>query len=293
MGLHVRHVIREGLSRGTARSGIILMILFFLTTAVQTTFVWLATSTYLPLGTVATPPAAAGADLPLAGTELPNALAFQASVVASFAGGLVTIPVQVVAHRTLVSDWRTKIPEEYVLYRLGRATLHLLVGSWVVFVLGALIFLLSAGIGIAGAVTVMTVMASDWLVASWPGRALVVVSSLVLLLPTVLFGIGIVFFSQEIAVRDKGVRDALVESWRLTRGHRLRLGVLIVGPLLLHGLLGTVLSLLLTDALSQIVVVAETAVGTVLIQGIMAVAYLEVSGIDPASELTTRRTDAG
>lgn len=115
------------------------------------------------------------------------------------------------------------------------------------------------------------------------------VASLVLLLPTAVFGIGVAFFSQEVAIRDKGVRGALVGSWRLTRGHRLRLGVLIFVPLVIHGILGMVLSLLATGALSQGIVVVETAIATVLIQGIMAVAYLEISGINPDTELTTTR----
>ncbi|MFW5964333.1 MAG: hypothetical protein ACOCQM_05660 [Natronomonas sp.] len=75
---------------------------------------------------------------------------------------------------------------------------------------------------------------------------LIIVGSVFLLLPGVFFAVVFFFMRQRIAIEDENFVEAMAESWRLTKGHRIEvfaLGLLVVVVSLIDELVGSVLSL--------------------------------------------------
>lgn len=290
MALRIRDALSDGVPRGIARSGIILMVSYFLVSLLQTGLIQVVTSTYLPLGAVTTPGMTETPVGPDPGAQLPELVSAQAAAIAGFTGGVLTTPVQIVSVRTLVSKYRSRIPEELIFHRLGWATVNTLLGSWLLFFFELLIFLLSFGGGFWVLFTVFGGSTLGALVSTWPGRGLLAVIGLVLLFPVAFFAVSMTFLRQEIAVRDKNLFRAAIQSWRLTSGNRIRLIMLSLLLLIPHSVLaGLVFQLI--PAYAQYVVILETAVVTVITQGIMAVAYIQLTD-DSVEMLLEFDTDA-
>lgn len=104
---------------------------------------------------------------------------------------LANAATSVVAMRALVSEHVDTIPDDLLSRRLTRATVNDVAAEIVAAVL--------IGIGL-----------------------------LLLILPGVFLAVCFYFSRPLIAVEDRGFVDALAESWRLTRGHRLRVFALFV-----------------------------------------------------------------
>lgn len=291
MALRIRDALSEGVARGIARSGIILMVSYLLVSLLQTGFIQLVTSAYLPLGAVTTPGMTETPVGPGPGTQLPELVSAQAAAIAGFTGGVLTVPVQIVSIRTLVSTYRSRIPEELIFHRLGWATVNALFGSWLLFFFGLLIFLLSFGGGFWVLLTVLSESTLGTLVSTWPGRGLLVVIGLVLLFPVVFFTVSMAFLRQEIAIRDKNLFHAAIQSWRLTSGSRIRLVVLTLLLLIPHSVFAGLIFELLSPTYAQYIVILESAVITVITQGIMAIAYIQLTE-EPVEMLFEFDTDA-
>lgn len=93
---------------------------------------------------------------------------------------------------------------------------------------------------------------------------LIIVGSVFLLLPGVFFAVVFLFMRQRIAVENENFVEAMAESWRLTKGHRIEvfaLGLLVVVVSLVDELVGSVLSLV--SPIASAVVTA--AVGGVIL----------------------------
>jgi hypothetical protein len=133
-------------------------------------------------------------------------------------------------------------PAELITRRLGRATLVMIGG----------------GILVAVSVTAGLMM---------------------LVLPGVFLATCFLFFVFAVSVEDRGVIDALTRSWRLSRGNRLKLGVVVIlsGVVgLVTGTVGSVLDLAGTPVVADLVSNTVSSVLFVFLYGIMAAAYLQV-----------------
>lgn len=75
---------------------------------------------------------------------------------------------------------------------------------------------------------------------------LIIVGSVFLLLPGIFFAVVFFFMRQRIAIEGENFVEAMAESWRLTKGHRIEvfaLGLLVVVVSLLDEFVGSILSL--------------------------------------------------
>ncbi|MCY4732186.1 hypothetical protein KY092_16655 [Natronomonas gomsonensis] len=93
---------------------------------------------------------------------------------------------------------------------------------------------------------------------------LIIVGSVFLLLPGIFFAVVFLFMRQRIAIENENFVEAMAESWRLTKGHRIEvfaLGLLVVVVSLVDELVGSVLSLV--SPIASAVVTA--AVGGVIL----------------------------
>lgn len=281
MPLRVRNALANGIPRVFRRNGCILIGIYLLVSLLQGGLVWMVTTTALPLDTVSPPPASGG-QMPTPGTQLPPLISAQAVLITMFTGGFLTVPVTVVAVRTLVSQFTDYIPEEFALHRLGWATINGFLGSWIVSIVVSLLTIVLFGLAGAGLFAVADQAMLRYLISTWPGRALLVGASLVLLLPGAFLGVSLVFVDQEVAVKDKNVIGAIIGSWQLARHNRLRLFVLISLPLVIQMPFSFVIFEFLPPVPAQIVSVVETAIVQIGVLAVMARAYVQShdTGID-------------
>lgn len=140
----------------------------------------------------------------------------------------------------------SRLPVDLYTRRIGRATLTMLVGGLIVW--------FSVFIG-----------------------------TVFLFLPGIFLATCFLFFIFAVGVEDMGPIGALKRSWKLSRGNRLKLAVLVI----FSGVIGLVIGILsaITD-LADSVVVAElisislSSILFVLLYGMMAAAYLQVQNDD-------------
>ena len=287
MALHVRTALQDGISRVVTRNGLILIASYLVISLLQGGFVYAITTTVVPLGASTVPGASEAVGL-TPGSQLPAPVSLQAAVLAMFTGGLLTIPVQVIAHRTFVSNRTTRIPDEFIFDRLGWATLNSFVGCWLVL----LSFLLVAGItlrvGFWGLFTVASKATTTFLLGGWSGWILLIALGLLLLAPSIFLGMSLIFVGQEIAVRDRNVLGALVGSWRLTRGNRLSLLALAVIPMIPQTLVSFGIFIFLPPIPAQVVSLIGTGIVNIAIFGIMARAYIQAG--DDGDTFSIRQT---
>ena len=284
MSLRVRTVFKNGLRRASTRNGLLLVCVYLVVSLLQGGLVYAVTTTVVPLGppTVPTVPGEAGTVGPTPGSQLPALVSLQAALLVSFTGGLLTIPVQVIAHRTFVSERTDQIPDEFIFHRLGWATLNSFVGSWLVSLAFLIVAGLCVGVGFWGLFSVAGPATTAFLLGDWLGWLLLGVFSLLLLVPSVFLGVSLVFVGQEIAVRDKNAIGALAGSWRLTRGHRLRLLVLAVLPMIPHMAVSFGVFAVLPPVPAQFIALAETGIVNIVVLAIMARAYVQAGDDDGA-----------
>lgn len=290
MTLRVRTALRNGIFRAFTRNGLLLMGVYLVVSLLQGGLVYAVTTTVVPLGppTVPSVSGEVGAVGPTSGSQLPALVSLQAALLVSFTGGLLTIPIQVIAHRTFVSERTDQIPDEFIFRRLGWATLNSFVGSWLVSLSFLIVAGLCMGVGFWGLFSVAGPATTTFLLSDWLGWILLGVFSLMLLIPSVFLGVSLIFVGQEIAVRDKNAIGALASSWRLTRGNRLRILVLAFLPMIPHIVVSFGLFTVLPPVPAQFLALAETGVVNIVVLAIMARAYVQVEDDDG---VPSHRTD--
>lgn len=274
MTIRVRRTLTNGFPRAFRRNGLILIGVYLLISLLQGGLVWMVATTALPLGAVSPPPASGG-QVPSPGTQLPPLISAQAVLIATFTGGVLTVPITIIAIRTLVSRFTDHIPEEFVFHRLGWATINSFLGTWLVSIVVGVITIISFGLAGWGLFTVADQATLGYLIGTWPGRALLVSAGLVLLLPAAFLGVSLIFVGQEVAVKDKNVIGAIVGSWRLARHNRLRLFALALLPFIPQMIFSFVVFEFLTPVPAQILSIVETAIFQIIVLAIMARAYVQ------------------
>lgn len=277
MTLRVHATLSNGISRAFSRNGLVLIGVYLFVSLLQGGLVWAITTTVIPLGTPTVPsvPGETGTVGLAPGSQLPALVSLQAALMAMFTGGLLTIPVQVIALRILVSNYSDRIPDEFIFHRLGWATLNSFIGSWLVSLSFLLVTSIILGTGFWVLFTVLDQATTAYLIGAWLGRFLLIAFGFMLLLPSGFLGVSLIFVGQEIAIRDKNVLKALVGSWRLSRHNRLRLLVLAVIPMIPQTVISYALFAVLPPIPAQVVAIFETAIVNIVVLAIMARAYVQ------------------
>lgn len=272
MTLALRGTIRAGVDRAFTRNGFVLIATFLVASLLQIGFIWLVTTTYLPLGS-GTPVISTQSAGPTPGTS-PTLLVTVVSVfLVSITGGILSIPVQIIAIRTMVSKHTNRIPEEFVFHNMGWALFHTFFGSILVAVL--VWGLAAGGIVLSGFLLLFVIDHSMqmWLISHWLGWIGVGVLVLVLLLPSLFLSLSLLFVCHEISVKDNNLMEAITGSWRCCRGNRLRLLVLV----LILFIFSMGVSLIFNLGVPFV-----TGFGTILVQAIVLVALSFVQVVNLA-----------
>lgn len=246
MGIDIGRALREGVSRTAAKNGLVLAAVFagiaLLTTVLFQSLLVAAVESALEVFQNASPeelgiPEAeyedALAEFETALEEVRAAAPLALGVSAGIAAGglLVTVilseAASIVAVRVFATDETETVPGELVTDNILLATLNGFVGAIVVW-------------------------------------GLILVGSLFLLLPGLVLAVLFFFLRQEIAINGKNFVQAMADSWRITKGHRIE--VFLVGAVL-------VIVSRLEEATSTVVGLFSTPVGTVaaaLVGGLLA-----------------------
>ncbi|MBC9987789.1 hypothetical protein E4P24_15625 [Haloferax sp. AS1] len=288
MVLHVRQTVSEGLGRVLTRNGVLLMATFFVAAVLQSAFVWVLATTYVPLGMAG---AASPPGTPTPGAALPSLVSASAALLGGLTGGVLTVPIQIVAVRSLVDDGRDHLPEQLVFRTLGWATLRLFIATLLrVLAMFVLIFLvvIVVTLGTVGVFAVLPESLRTTLVGAWYTPLLVVPAILVGLLPVGFVLLTFAFVEQEIAVRDATVTTAFVQSWRTVAGNRLRLGAALIVPYGINMAFSLLLGQVMPDAtfgsptflLTQTALSVESSIISIVVLGITSQAWIQLTGVD-------------
>lgn len=282
MDLHIPNALTDGFWRALQRNSWILIGTYLLVSLLQGGLVWMVATSVLPLGAS---PGASGGQMLDPGSQLPPLVSLPAVFIASLMGGFLTVPVMVIANRTLVSQFTENVPEEFVLHRLGWATINSFLGSWLVSIAVGSLTIILFGLGGWGLFTWADQATLGYLIGTWPGRALLIGTCLVLLFPSAYLGLGLIFVGQEVAVKDKNVISAVRGSWRLARYNRLRLFVLVLLLFTVQMILSFATFELLGPTSAQVVSLLETAIIQLIVIAIMARAYVQVCTTEEINQL--------
>ncbi|MFP4626645.1 MAG: hypothetical protein ACOCQ7_02265 [Natronomonas sp.] len=213
MSLDIGRAFGEGFSRTIARNGLVLVVVFaviaFLTTVlVQSVAVGVFEALYefftaadpselgIPPEQYETNVQELETALDELRSQMPLALPISAGIASAglFVLALVSEAVSIVAVRVFASDETRTIPSDLVTRNILLATLNGFVGGIVVWGLIA--------IGLA-----------------------------ILVIPGVFLAVAFFFLRQEIAIEDKNFVQAMADSWRITKGHRIEvfaIGLVVV-----------------------------------------------------------------
>lgn len=237
MGIDIGQALREGVSRATARNGLLLAAVFagvaLLTTVLLQTLLVSATESALTtfqslspqemgVGQAEYEEAIAELEMTLEQVKAASPLALGISAGAAagglFAMALVAEAASIVAVRVFSTDETETIPSDVVTGNILLATLNGLVGKVIVW-------------------------------------GLIIIGSLFFLLPGIVLAVLFYFLRQEIALKDKNFVQAMADSWRITKGNRLEVF-----------LIGLVLFLVsqLEQVTSAVVGIVSTTGGTVV-----------------------------
>jgi len=153
----------------------------------------------------------------------------------------------------------SSVPAELITRRIGRASLTMLVG----------------GIVVSLAVTI---------------------GFLFLFVPGLFLAACFLFFIFAVGVEDRGVVGALKRSWSLSRGNRLRLGVIVLATGIggsLVGVVPAVLQMAGAPALGDLATVLLNSTLFTFVYGIVAAAYLQLADGEDGLGGTSTSTTAG
>jgi len=226
MPLALRRILSTGTTRAFTRNGVLLMVVYAFVSLVQGGFVWALTTTYIPMGI----PGATSGLGPPAGGHLPLSVSLQTIPLGIVTGGLITLPVHIVAVRVFAVRSQTSVSDELVLYRLGLATLNMLLAALLKVVL---LTIVEFGC-LLGAIAVALYLDSTAvlsLLTTTSGKLILGATFVVLSLPAVYLALSLEFLSQEIALHDRNFVAALRNSWLLASGNRLRILALVLLPM--------------------------------------------------------------
>lgn len=246
MSLDVARALREGLDRLASRNGVLFVGIFLLVSLLGNVAL---DSAALALETLSTELAAeTGQPQPDPIPEEATPLGFE------LPGSVITLLVlvwllawaatSIVAVRVMATDHTNEIPDDLLSRRLTLATINEIFARIVVLVL-------------------------------------VSIGLLAFLLPGIFLAICFYFVRPLIAIEDRNAIDAMVESWRLSKGNRFAILVLLIGAVVIYaaisiaGTLGA-LALSALSAAGIVVSVTFAAVANVFWLAVSARAYAQL-----------------
>lgn len=252
MALDVGDAIAEGVSRGTARNALLLMVVVaaisLAAAAFSQTVIAVAREVLIELARQQ------GRDPPSPGAFGPTPLALPLSgplaAVLFVAAAVANQAVVLVAIRTFVSDETATVPRAFLTRRIGWVTLNAVIGGLLVF-------------------------------------ALILLGLVLLVIPGLFVAVSLYFFEQEVAVNDSGLVRAMEDSWALARGDRLAifvLGAVLVLAELAAALPAVALRALDAGAVAAVVGVVVSAAVTVVSVAIVSRAYVQLRAAEPEPE---------
>lgn len=243
MSLDIEAALREAYDRTVARSGLILVAVYFVVSLLST--VASETQAAHSADRLEEIPFFAEAGIfepgPLAVPALPPALVSLLSI-ATF---VATVVVAITIYRVFASDERETVPEEAYKRSIGVATLNGVVAT--------ILF------GI-----------------------LVAVGLVLLVIPGIFLAVSLLFFLVFVALEDDSFLDALQSSWGLTQGRRLSVFLLLVALLIISvvvTIVGGIAAALLGSALPLLESLINIAVGAALFVfnlGVITDAYFQL-----------------
>jgi hypothetical protein len=246
MSLDVATVLKEGLDRLTTRNGAAFVGAFLLISVIGN----------VALDSAALAADALAAELAVeAGEQPPDALPEGAAPLGFDLPGSVIVllslvwilswaATSVVTVRVLATDYTDEVPGDLLSHRLTLATVNEILARiviWVLLTIGLLLFVL----------------------------------------PGVFLAICFYFARPLIAIEDRNAIDAMVESWRLSKGDRFAILVLLIGAAVIYvaiTLVGTVgaLALAALPAAGAVLSIAVSAVANVFWLSVSARAFVQL-----------------
>lgn len=250
MTIQLGRMITDGIRRVLTRTGGLLLItLIGIQLLVQSSINTVVVGLF-PEGPATEIEVALGITLPVSSTV--------ASVI--FAGAVVLSAMYfVVLARALTRPLESlsTIPAELLTHRIGRATLSMLVGGFVV--------------GLA-----------------------VIIGSIFLVLPGIFLSVCFLFFIFAVGVEDRGIIGALKRSWALSRGNRLKLATIVVFAGVFGfviSIVGTIFDVAGTRVAGELIVNTFSSIVFVFLYGMMAAGYLQVRDGDTGNTGSSGTTE--
>jgi hypothetical protein len=246
MILQLGQAISDGIKRVFTPTGGILLVVFLALQLLTQASINTAVISFFPEGPAGEIESALGLTLPVSGTVASGV----------FAGAIVLSSVYFVVLSRALTRPRVDLssfPSDLYTRRIGRATLSMVVGGFLV------------GLSI-------------------------MVGFMFLFLPGIFFAISFLFFTFAVGVEDRGIVGALKRSWGLSRGSRLKLAILVIlaGVIgVISGIVGTIFDIASSAIVGELIVNTINSVLFVLLYGIIAAVYLQVQDDDPRRDDTS------
>jgi hypothetical protein len=240
MTLQLGRAIGDGIKRVLTPTGGILLVVFLALQLLTQASINTAVISFFPEGPAGEIEAALGLTLPVSGTVASGL----------FVGAVIVSSVYfVVLSRALTRPTveLSSFPSDLYTRRMGRATLSMFIGGFVV--------------GLA-----------------------IMIGFVFLFLPGIFLAISFLFFTFAVGVEDRGIISALKRSWGLSRGNRLKLAVLVIlGGVIgfMSGIVGTLFDIANSAIVGELIVNTLNSILFVLLYGMIAAAYLQMQGDNP------------
>ncbi|MFH5801779.1 hypothetical protein [Haladaptatus sp. CMAA 1911] len=279
MKIITRSVLRKGVGQLKTRNGLLLVGCYFVIDLLLSGLTSITSSTYLPLQTDSMIlPANAAQPVPPA-TDIPVFVSLAATLLTLGLTTAITTPIQIIAIRIFASDCEDRIPERFVFYRMGWATVHTYLGAWVgiCIVVGIILVSVALGIGLVFVIGESTLTAATH---SFVGVGLVVIGGIVLLIPAFILFTGLTFIAHEIAIQDRNIFQACLGSWRLASQHLVAFGILSVTFLILPFGIFALLPAVAPPIISDISISVVSTLSEFLYLSLSTILYCRMVGID-------------
>lgn len=294
MSLRLRTAVTDGLRLTFSRNGAVFIGLNGGTQLLSLLLVAVAATQKLPVSTgIGVDPVA---EIPIS-QSLPTAATVLSVGLTTVFSAIVTTPIAIIAIRTFVDGAVERIPEAHFFGDIGQATVRGLTASLLFGIVITVGFLLSFLVPAALGLGIMFAVEEIAFLPGWIGIIgfviVPVVSFAAMLGTTLVVYIHLMFVLHEISVRNRSVIESLRGSWEIVRGHRLKLGVLSVGLMLIQGTINSIstpsqfanptVAETLTTSPSQLLLlpvgVVVISFMTTLSAAIIARAYAELTGV--------------
>ncbi|MCH7659394.1 MAG: hypothetical protein IH933_02030 [Euryarchaeota archaeon] len=257
MPLDVARALKEGFDRLASRNGALFVGIFLLVSLLGNVAIDSATVALEALSTELAAETGQPQPDPIPEAATPFAFDIPGSVITLLVlfWLLAWAAMSVIAVRVMATEYTDKIPDDLLSRRLTLATINEIFARIVVL-------------------------------------ALIAVGFVLLVVPGIFLGICFYFVRPLIAIEDRNAIDAMVESWRLSKGDRFAILILLIGAVVIYAaisIVGTLgaLALSVLPVAGAIVSITFAAIANVFWLAVSARAYVQLWERDEMTEETT------